>query len=152
MFVNTDAIVLSKIKYGDSSIILSCYTKSYGIKTYLLKGVLKQRKGKFRPAYLQPLSQLNLEATHKKNRSLQSLRELKPLIHYKTLHTDIVKGAIIIFLSEVLIQLLKEEEANEALYNFISTSLLWLDEEENPSNFHLLFLLKIAKYLGFNTS
>ena len=150
MFVNTDAIVLSKIKYGDSGIILSCYTKSFGIKTYFLKGVLKQRKGKFRLAYLQPLSQVTLEATHKNNRSLQSLRELKPLIHYKTLHTDIIKGAIVIFLSEVLVQLLKEEESNDALYDFISTSLQWLDEEKNSPNFHLLFLLAIAKFLGLN--
>ena len=148
MLVETKAIILSKIKYGDSGIILSCYTEFFGVKTYLLKGILKQRKGKFKPAYLQPLSQVYIEATHKTNRSLQSLRELKPLLPYKTLHTNIVKGSIVIFLSEVLAQLLKEEEANNEMYTFISTSLEWLDEEENSPNFHLLFLLTIAKYLG----
>jgi len=149
MLVNTSAIVLSKIKYGDSHVILSCYTKLIGLQTYLLKGVLKQRKGKFKPAYLQPLTQVQLTTDYKPNRSLQSLKELKPLIHYKSLHTNILKSAIVIFLSEVLVQLLKEEEENIILYTFLSTSLEWLDAQESAPNFHLLFLLDITKYLGF---
>ncbi len=149
MLVNTNAIVLSKIKYGDSDIILSCYTESLGIQSYLLRGVLKQRKGKFKPAYLQPLTQVQLSVSHKANRSLQSLKELKPISHYKSLHTNILKGAIVIFLSEVLVQLLKEEEENISLYTFLSASLEWLDEQDTSPNFHLLFLLNITKYLGF---
>ncbi len=149
MQISTDAIILSKIKYGDSNVILSSYTKEFGLKSYLIKGVLKQRKGKIKPAYLQPLLQVRIEGNHKDNRSLQNISELKPLFHYKTLHTNITKGAIVIFLSEVLAQLLKEEERNSALYAFISTSLEWLDEKENSPNFHLLFLLNITKYIGF---
>ncbi len=149
MLVTTNAIVISKIKYGDSSIILSCYTESFGIKSYLIRGVLTKKKGKFKPAYFQPLSQVILEASHKENRSLQSLRDIKPLIHYKSLHSNVIKGAIVLFLSEVLSQLLKEEEKNSLLYSFISTSLEWLDEQNRSSNFHLLFLLIITKYLGF---
>jgi len=98
MLVSTDAIILSKLKYGDSNIILSSYTKEFGLKSYLLKGVLKQRKGKIKPAYLQPLLQVHIEGNHKDNRSLQSISELKPLFHYKTLHTNISKGAIVILL------------------------------------------------------
>jgi len=149
MLVTTNAIVLSKIKYGDSNIILSCYTESFGLKSYLVRGVLTTKKGKFKPAYLQPLSQVTLEASHKENRSLQSLRDVKPLIHYKSLHTNVFKGAMILFLSEVLSQLLKEEEENTLLYTFIATSLEWLDEQNSSSNFHLFFLLMITKYLGF---
>jgi DNA repair protein RecO (recombination protein O) len=149
MLVTTNAIILSKIKYGDSSVILSCYTESFGIKSYLIRGVLSKKKGKFKPAYLQPLTQVTLEASHKENRSLQSLRDIKPLIHYKSLHTNVIKGAMVLFLSEVLSQLLKEEEENTLLYSFIAASLEWLDEQDSSSNFHLLFLLIITKYLGF---
>jgi len=149
MLVTTNAIILSKLKYGDSSIILSCYTESFGIKSYLLRGVLTKKKGKFKPAYLQPLSQVTLEASHKENRSLQTLRDIKPIIHYRSLHSNVIKGAIVFFLSEVLSQLLREEEENTSLYSFIATSLEWLDEQDKFSNFHLLFLLMITKYLGF---
>jgi DNA repair protein RecO (recombination protein O) len=53
------------------------------------------------------------------------------------------------FLSEILQQLLKEEEKNESLYTLITASLQWFDEQENSPNYHLLFLLKLTKYLGF---
>ncbi|NNK28374.1 MAG: DNA repair protein RecO [Flavobacteriaceae bacterium] len=149
MLVSTDAIIISKLKYGDSDVILSCYTENSGIKSYLLKSVLKQRKGKFKPAYLQPLSLVHLNAVHKENRSLQKLQELKPIVHYVSLHTDISKSTVVMFLSEILQQLLKEEERNESLYMFLSTSLQWLDQQEISPNFHLLFLLRLTKYLGF---
>ena len=55
MQVSTKAIVLTAIKYGDSSLIVRCYTEQSGSKSYLLRGVLKSKKGKLRPAYFQPL-------------------------------------------------------------------------------------------------
>jgi DNA repair protein RecO (recombination protein O) len=53
------------------------------------------------------------------------------------------------FLSEVLSNTLQEEEQNESLYSYIEHTLLWLDSQSEYANFHLLFLLKLTKYLGF---
>jgi DNA repair protein RecO (recombination protein O) len=44
MQVRTKAIVLSALKYGDTSLIVRCYTQTSGLKSYLLRGVLKSRK------------------------------------------------------------------------------------------------------------
>ncbi|MBT8300930.1 MAG: recombination protein O N-terminal domain-containing protein, partial [Maribacter sp.] len=40
MQVTTKAIVLSSLKYGDTSLIVKAFTLSDGLKSYLLKGVL----------------------------------------------------------------------------------------------------------------
>ena len=53
------------------------------------------------------------------------------------------------FLAEILSAVLREEEQNEGLFNYIETALQYLDTEEHYSNFHLLFLLKLTRYLGF---
>ena len=53
------------------------------------------------------------------------------------------------FLSEVLRNSVKEEEANGALYEYLEESLIWFDTHEKTVNFHLLFLLKLTRYLGF---
>jgi DNA repair protein RecO (recombination protein O) len=53
------------------------------------------------------------------------------------------------FLAEVLSNTLQEEEQNETLYNYLETALSWLDVHAEYANFHLLFLLKLTKYLGF---
>lgn len=149
MLVSTKAIVLSKFKYKDHDLIVKCYTEKFGVKTYLLKHILKTKKGKFKPAYFQLLTILELQAEHKDNRSLQYLKDIKLQYNYKTLHTNVVKSAIVMFLSEILSNILKEEEENLALYNFIETSLIWFDENETNTIFHLLFLIKLTKYLGF---
>ena len=149
MLVSTKAIVLSKIKYKDYDLIINCYTENYGIVTYLVKNALKTKKGKFKPAYFQPLTLLEIEADHKDNRSLQYFKDIKLHYNYSTLHTNVVKSTMVMFISEVTSNILKEEEQNLALYNFLETTLIWFDESETNTNFHLMFLVELTKYLGF---
>ncbi|AXP80414.1 DNA repair protein RecO [Mariniflexile rhizosphaerae] len=149
MLITTNAIVLSKLKYKDNDLIVKCYTQQLGIVDFLLRGVLKNKKSNTKAAYFQPLSQLQLSIHYKENRSLQSISDTKVNQVYSSLHTHVLKSAIVMFLSEVLSSTLKEEEPNETLFNYIETTLLWLDEQSEFSNFHLLFLLNLSKYLGF---
>ena len=51
MIAKTNAIVLSKIKYGDNDLIIKCYTKEFGVVSFLQKGVVKSQKGKVNKAY-----------------------------------------------------------------------------------------------------
>src|SRR5690606_4647793 len=149
MLVKTNAIVLSKIKYRDNDLIVKCYTKNRGVVSYLLRGVLKSSKQSSKVAYFQLLSQLQIEENYKPKQSLQFISEVKLNVVYHSLHTNVLKSAITMFLSEVLSSALKEEEPNESLYNFLETTLELLDNETEFSNFHLLFLLELTKHLGF---
>lgn len=149
MLIKTQAIVLSKIKYRDYDLIVRCYTKHKGITSYMLHGVLKGKKGYAKTAYFQLLSQLQIEELYKPMQTLQGIKEVRLNYAYKSLHTNVYKSAIVIFLSEVLSIILKEEEKNEALFHYLETTLQWLDIEVDFSNFHLLFLLNLTKHLGF---
>ncbi|MCF7559723.1 DNA repair protein RecO [Sabulilitoribacter multivorans] len=149
MLVSTNAIVLSKLKYKDNDLIVKCYTEQLGVLSFLLRGILKSKKGNSKTAYFQLLSQLQLELIYNSNKSLQTIKEAKLNGIYASLHSHVLKSSIVMFLSEVLSNTLKEEEKNEALYSYLEHSLLWLDSQDQYSNFHLLFLLKLTKYLGF---
>ncbi|MDO5969199.1 DNA repair protein RecO [Flavivirga aquimarina] len=149
MLITTNAIVLSKLKYRDNDLIVKCYTQQLGIVSFLLRGVLKSKKGHSKTAYFQLLSQLQLVIVYKNNRSLQTIKETKLNTIYTSLHSNVLKSSIVMFLSEVLSNTLKEEEKNETLYSYIETTLLWLDAHSEYSNFHLLFLLNLTRYLGF---
>lgn len=149
MLITTNAIVLSKLKYKDNDLIVKCYTQEKGIVSFMLRGVLKSKKGGSKIAYFQLLSQLEIVFTHKNSRSLQSIKESKIKYIYSSLHSNVLKGSIVMFLSEVLSNTLQEEEQNETLYSYLETTLLWLDSQSEYANFHLLFLLKLTKYLGF---
>lgn len=149
MLVSTNAIVISKLKYGENDLIVKCYTQHYGMLSFLLKGVLKSKKGALQTAYFQLLSQLTLEIDYKPNRSLHTIKEVKLTHLYGSLHSNVVKSAVVMFLAEVLSSTLKEEEQNDTLFSYLEASLLWFDAHEEYANFHLLFLLKLTKYLGF---
>lgn len=149
MLAKNNSIVLSKLKYKDHDLIVKCYTQQRGISSYILRGILKSKKGQAKTVYFQALSQLQIEENYKPNQSLHSIKEVKLGYIYKSLHTNIYKSAIVLFLSEILSNVLREEEKNEPLYDYLETALQYLDNEEQYSNFHLLFLLKLTRYLGF---
>lgn len=149
MQVTTKAIVLSSLKYGDTSLIVKAYTASDGLKSYLLKGVLTSKRGKVKAAYFLPLMQLEIVANHRNKGTLESIKEVKVSVPYKTLHTDIVKNSMVLFLAEMLSNSIQEQEQNMSLFNYLEYALFWLDEDSSISNFHLLFLINLTKYLGF---
>lgn len=65
--------------------------------------------------------------------------------------TDPSKMCIVMFLSEFLCAVTRDEQRNSLLYNYIRSSLEWLDgKEEHISNFHLVFMMRLAKFVGFS--
>lgn len=149
MQVQTKAIVLSSLKYGDTSLIVRCYTEKSGVKTYILRSILKAKKGKLRAAYFQPLSQLEIVASHSNKGTLNSIKEASVSYSYGSLYSDYVKQSIVYFIAEMLSNSVQEEEGNESLFSYLETSLKWLDLHENVSNFHFVFLMNLTKFLGF---
>jgi DNA repair protein RecO (recombination protein O) len=149
MQVTTKAIILTSLKYGDTSLIVKAFTASDGLKSYLLKGVLSSKKGKLKTAYFQPLTQLEIVANHRNKDTLETIREAKVNYHYQTLHSQIAKNAMTQFLAEMLSNSIHEEESNQGLFEYIEASLQWLDTNDEISNFHLHFLINLTRYLGF---
>src|SRR5690606_32988163 len=149
MVVTTKAIVFSAIKYSEADLIASCFTEVAGVKSYLLRSILKSKRGKLKASYFQALTQLELIAEHKNKGTLEYIKEAKVFHPYQTLHTDIVKSSMVMFLSEMLKNCIREEEANTELYGFLENSFLWLDENDVIPNFHIFFLLQLSMYLGF---
>jgi DNA repair protein RecO (recombination protein O) len=147
--VSTKAIVLSALKYSDTSLIIKCYTQEEGVKSYLIRGILKAKKGGLKIAYFQPLTLLKIEANHNNKNTLNSIKEAQVSYPYKNIYKNIIKQSVVLFLSEVLANAIQEEEKNEALFEYIETALIWLDVHENIANFHLLFLLNITRFMGF---
>lgn len=149
MQITTKAIVISSLKYSEADLIVKCFTEESGLKSYLLKNILKSKKGKLRTSFFQPLSLIEITANHKDKGTLEFIQEAKVYFPTKTLHTNIIKTSIVLFLSEILKNVIQEEEKNKALFSFIEQSIIWLDTHESVANFHLLFLLQLTDHLGF---
>jgi DNA repair protein RecO (recombination protein O) len=149
MQVKTKAIVISSIKFQEKSLIVKCFTQSHGLKSYFVRDAFSGRKSNQKIAYFQPLSLLEIEAVHKNKGTLENFKEIKLSTPFQTIHSDIYKSTIVIFISEILYHSIHEEEKNESLFSFLETALLWLDHHDEIANFHLILLLETTKYLGF---
>ena len=149
MLVHTKAIIISALKYGEADLIVKAYTLSDGLCTYMLKGVLKTKRGKFKASMFQSLTQLDIVANHRGGGKIEYLKEAKVTGNYQSLHTHPVKLAMVMFLAEMLKNTIREEESNEPLFRYLEYSFHVLDTSDKIANFHLLFLLNLTRYLGF---
>ena len=70
MIISTKAIVLRKIKYSDSSLIVDTFTESEGRKSFFIKGILGKTKGKIKNSHFQPLSQILINTIKEKRKKL----------------------------------------------------------------------------------
>jgi DNA repair protein RecO (recombination protein O) len=151
MLQKTRGIVLRHVKYGESSLIVTVFTDALGLQTYMVNGVRSTKKSIGKAALFQPLTLLDLVVYHKENASIQRISEVRCHFPFQTIALDIKKTTIAIFLSEVLNKTIREHTPNHDLFDFILHSIQVLDHlERDFENFHLQFMLKLSRYLGFS--
>ena len=145
----TKGIVLHTYKYGDSSIVVHIYTEQFGRQAYLIKGAFG-KKANIKANLFQTLNLLELEVYRKPGNELQKLKEAINFPVYSNIPFNPIKGTISLFIAEMLFRVLREEEANARLYEFISNSFQLFDlETSNVADFHLIFLMQLTKFIGF---
>ena len=147
--LETKAIVLSSLKYGDTSLIIRCYTQDFGLKSFIAKGVFSKKKRNTSLYF--PLAEIDLSFQPKSNeQQLVFLKSAQTAYYYESLHFHPIKSAIVFFLAEILNLVLKEEADNPELYFYIENSLKEFDQKKDDfADFHLIFLLQLSYFLGF---
>lgn len=150
MIVQTKGIVLSSIRYKETSIIVRIYTSEFGLRSYVVNGV-KSIKSRGKLALYQPLNLLDLVVYENRTKDIQRISEAKVLHPFRSIPFEMVKTAMALFMAELLSKTLYyAEEQDELKFQFIEQSLIHFDEaDENYQNFHLQFMLRFATLLGF---
>lgn len=150
MLIKTRGVVLKFIKYRDTSIIVNIYTESQGLQSYIVNGVRSARSKRNKIAFYQPLTLLELVVYYRDGRSLNRLSETRCSHPFYSISINPKKSAIALFMVEILSKTLKEQTQSQELFDFIWRSILQFDDEVySPENFHLIFLVKLSRYLGF---
>ncbi len=150
MQVSTPAIVLRTHKYSETSIIAKLYTQKLGLTTFIVHGVRKKHS-KISASLFQPLQLLHVKLTYKERAGMQSLKDINISEGIHSIHSDIFKSSIAMYIAELIYKVIKEEEANENLFQYLYASIAFLNEAKGNyiTNFHLLFTLDLSRYLGF---
>ena len=108
MLYKTRGIVFRFTKYGETSIIVNIFTEMFGLQSYMVNSV-RSKSSKNKIALYQPLTLLDLVVYHRENANILRIKELKCLYPYQTIHRDIRKSAIALFLNEILNKAVKDQ-------------------------------------------
>ncbi len=148
----TRGIVLNSFRYGDTKIICTLFTESYGRQAFVLYGA-GSRKQKGLTNLLQACFPIEIEIGIKPNRELQEIKEARFCFPVIQIGINPVKRAIAVFIAEVIYRFIREEDRNQALFDFLYRSVSWLEQSTLPvHNFHLYFLVQLSRFTGFYPS
>ena len=148
---NSRALVIKSIKQGETSLIVSCYLEEIGYRSFLVKGLYGSKKSRFSKAHFFPLNLINIHYSFNEKKNLGFIKEVKSEVLFNTIHSDVQKSSVIVFLSEILNNVFREElEVNQDLFDFLLNSLIWYDNVIECNNYHIKFLIELSKYIGFH--
>ncbi len=149
MLHKTRGIVFRFVKYGETSIIVTIFTELFGLQSYIVNGV-RSSKAATKMSLFQPLTLLEMVVYYKETASILRIKEVKCHYHYQSIYNDVKKSTISMFLNEIINKSIKEETHAGEVCRFLFESLEAFDKQlSNYENFHLVFLVKLSRYLGF---
>ena len=149
MLTKTQAIVLHSLKYGETRMIVDMFTRYFGRLSFIVS-LPKSSRSKMKKQFFQPLTFLEIEVDVRPNVQLQKLSDVRLAMPFFSIPFHPHKLAISLFMAEFLYYALRSEQRNELLYDYLESSILWLDGQEGRfANFHLVFLMRLSRFLGF---
>lgn len=149
MLHKTRGIIFKSNDYSENSVIVQIFTEKFGLQSYIVNGVKKPR-AKIRQNSLQPLHLVEMVVYHKPAGNIQRISELRQIPVFQSIPYDLIKSSLVLFLNEVLYKAVREQSADEVLFEYMYHSIELLDRmAEGTANFHLYFLLRLTRFLGF---
>ncbi|MDR2844354.1 MAG: DNA repair protein RecO C-terminal domain-containing protein [Candidatus Symbiothrix sp.] len=149
MLYKTRAVILYQMNYSDVYTIVHVYTEAFGPVSYLT-AKSKSKTTRVPKSFFHPLAVVDLEVEHQNLREIQRIKEAKPHFPLFSILTEPVKSTICIFLAEVMAKVLKDKQPDALLFDYLLQSIRILElSENNYANFHLVFLIRLSRFIGF---
>lgn len=143
--VETEAIVLYTRDYGESDRLISFYTRTGGRLTGIAKGARRSRKRfvhTFEPGSLVQLG-------YRERRSLVWIETCRLMEPHLALRAEIDRWLFSALVSEIVLELVPEGDAQEDLFFLLSQTLSQLAGDKDPLNVILIFAVRFLDGMGY---
>jgi DNA repair protein RecO len=146
VLVATDSIVLRSRKQGDTSKIVTLYTRDFGLVDVIAKGA-RQQKSKFGAA-LEPFTLSKIVFYKKEHTSLYLLSAAEVITAHRNLMNDLDHIEAATQLAELLIRSQHHEEQRTELFDLVQLTIATMDMASDPNG---VFSILVAFYLRYAT-
>lgn len=143
----TQALVLNKRDFRETSIIADFYTRDFGKLSGLLKGIRKDAV-KF-ASNLEPFSLNEIIFYQKRNSSLHLVTQADKKNNFDSIRQNIVKAGMACVITELLGAVMAQEDKNEDVFDLSITCLSELGAANNPDKVMTIFKIKMLALSGF---
>ncbi len=141
-------IVLSALKYGESSLIVTLYTNELG-RLPVIVSVSSSSKKAIQPL-LTPLSVVEAQVSDTKKSAMKRLTDFRLEYVFRSVPFDMMKRSVAIFLADLFFHASQDSVPDESVFLFMRQSVEALDQDvSGVENFHLLIMFNLARLLGF---
>lgn len=147
MIEKQDSIVLHVRRYGESSRIVTLYTRDRGKMGVVARGAAR---GKNRlAALLQPMSCVRIVVYVREGRDLHNLSDAETIRRFPGLSDSVDRMTTGLALVELVNAVSIEDDANPDLFDLLVLALQRTGESGDPSGVHIWFLAQLAASLGY---
>jgi len=142
-----EGVILRRIKYSETSLIVTLYTREYGKIGLIAKGA-RNPKSKF-VGSLEPASCVSIIYYHKEGRDLQVLSEVDSMRSNSSIINSIRKIAVAFAIINLIDSVLTESESNEDIFDLLKESLYALNDGEIDIPILWYFEITLLRQIGF---
>jgi DNA repair protein RecO (recombination protein O) len=143
----TEAVVLNKHDFRETSLIVNFYTRDFGKMSGILKGI-RGEPAKF-ASKLEPFSYNEIIFYQKRNSPLHLVSACDVRDNFDMVRQSISKVGAASVMAELILAIMPQEEKNEAIFNLILTCLKELEINNNADKIMTIFKIKILALSGF---
>jgi len=149
MIYATEALILSRHLYGDTSLICNLFTKKYGRLSIIAKGARTPKNQN--SAVLRPLQFIDLHYYYKPKRNIQLLKEATINAHFFFTHNDYKKIIASYQVLDIMNQICKIENPNAIIFRLVKSIMTKINrcKHKNIILYSMFFKLQLLKYIGY---
>ncbi len=146
--VQSSGVVIRRMNYRESSMIVDIYTESHGLSGFIVSGVRKS-KPKISPVVFTPGYQLAVVFYEREPHQLWRIKEASIEQQLDRTPFDIIRGNTALCMCEVIKKMVHPYDPNSSLYHFLSSYFQALDQVDKVGNLFLHFLAHMSIQMGF---
>lgn len=143
----TEALVLNRRDFRETSLIANFYTRDFGKLSGILKGIRKDPR-KF-ASNLEPFSHNEIIFYRSRSSSLHLVSQCDTKENFSPLRQDIQRIGMANLMMELLDAVMAPEDRNEDIFDLGLTGLRELALSNNPEKIMQIFKIKLLSLSGF---
>lgn len=139
-------VVLSSTQSGEADCFTRMYTKEFGKRNFLLKGI---KKSKRRSSVIsEPGTIANLVYYFHEDKNLYIVNEFRVHMHYLSIRDDLISILLLYFLLEIVEKTTAFNDTNKSIFDLLTTAIGIISKTDYKEHLAVSFIFYLLKLHG----